>query len=165
MKTLAFGLVAVLCVAAWSENDGLKGKITAVNPAAGTIEVSGVTIVAKNAVLENHADQRITLADLKVGDGVDVDGSFSKPGEMTATKIEQETSATDEVEGKISAVDAKGRTITVSGITVKVPASAGIENRQDMPIALDQLKQGNRVDCEGNWTGARELTALKIEID
>ncbi|MDD5556876.1 MAG: DUF5666 domain-containing protein [bacterium] len=165
MKAFAIGVAATLCLAARGGPDSVQGRITLIDPAAGILEISGVRIIAKDAVVENLADQRVTLADLKAGDSVDVDGSFSGPGEMTAVKIEQEVSVTDEVEGKIAAVDAAGGTITIGGVTVKVPAGAVIEDGNDMPTALEQLKTGSRVDCEGTWTGDRELTAVKIEID
>ena len=145
--------------------DDIQGKITAIDIEGRTIEISGVKIIAKNAKIENLNDTICTLADLKVGDSVDVDGIFSGPGEMTATKIEQEGVVQDQIEGSLEAVDSAARTLTISGIKVKVPAGAFLEGKKDMPITLEQLTIGTRVECEGTWTGSRELTASKVEVD
>lgn len=165
MKGLVCFIGIFLLLATANADDEIHGKITAIDAAGGAIEVSGVKIIAKNAKIENLNDAICALADLKVGDSVEVDGIFTGPGEMTASKIEQEGVVQDKVEGRLEAVDSAARTLTISGIKVKVPAGAFLEGKKDMPITLEQLTVGTRVECKGTWTGPGELTASKIEVD
>ncbi|MCX6340538.1 MAG: DUF5666 domain-containing protein [Candidatus Aureabacteria bacterium] len=157
-------LVLVLISLAYAD-DGIQGKITAIDATGGTIEVSGVKVIAKRAVIENLADMKCTLADLKVGDSVDVDGTLTGAGEMTAREIDQEHAVVDQIEGRLASRDNAARTLTVSGVTVKVPATALVEDTHDRPITLEGLTPGSRIDCEGTWTGPRELTATRVEAD
>ena len=163
------GLICCMCMflfltTAYATDD-LQGKITAIDIEGGTIEVSGVKIIAKSAKIENLNDMKCTPAALKVGDSVEVDGIFSGPAEMTATKIEQEGVVQDKIEGILEAVDCAARTLMISGILVKVPAGTFLEGKHDLPIKLEELTVGTRIECEGTWTGSRELTVGKIEVD
>ncbi len=89
---VAVAAVAVCAVLAAAGRDELRGRIAAVDSAAETIEVSGVKILARGAVIEDEQDRRIPLADLKAGDGIEVDGAFNAAGELAATKIERDSS-------------------------------------------------------------------------
>ena len=56
-------------------------------------------------------------------------------------------------------------TLTVGGVTVRVPEGARIEDRRDAAIPFEKLSADSRVECEGNWGGAREFTASKVELE
>jgi len=146
-------------------DDEIKGKITSLDAAAGTLEISGVKIIAKNAKVEGMLGRIRSLADLKVGDGVDVEGTFSGPAEMTAREVEKKAVATDEVKGALAAVDTAARTLTISGITVKVTENTRLEGEEGVGITFAQITVGTRAECEGKWTGAKELTASKVDVD
>lgn len=162
---VAVAAVAVCAVLAAAGRDELRGRIAAVDSAAETIEVSGVKILARGAVIEDEQDRRIPLADLKAGDGIEVDGAFNAAGELAATKIERDSSPGGKIEGAVSAADAAARTITVGGVAVRVPEGARIEDRRDAAIPFEKLSADSRVECEGNWGGAREFTASKVELE
>ena len=163
-KLLCCMAVLLLASAAWAEDD-LQGKITKINTEEGIIEVSGVKIVAKNTRIEGLNDKPCNITDLKVGDIIDVDGSFTGPGVITATKIEVESTLEAKIEGTVTSVNGKHRKFKISGITVKVPEGTRLEGEDDLSITLDSITVGARVECEGAWTGKKEFTANKVERD
>lgn len=165
VKQVLFGAVMLAFASSAFAGGEIKGKITAINAANGTLEISGVTVNAKNAAVKSKTDAPCSLTDLKAGDSVEVDGAFTGPGEVAASEIEQEWSARDQVKGVVAAVDPKSRTLTIHGIMVKVAEGARLEGRDDIPITFAQLTVGARVECEGAWTGKRELSASKAELD
>ena len=155
-----FLLLPAICVA-----DEIKGKITAVDAESGTIEVSGVKIIAKKATIKNLVDMHCEISELKVGDRVEIDGAFSGPGEMLATEIEREAFERDHIEGKLEKVDSGTRTLLISGVTVNVSKNARIEGKDDKVISLKDLAVGYPVECKGTWTGSKEFSASKVELD
>jgi len=155
-----FLLLPAICVA-----DEIKGKITAVDAESGTIEVSGVKIIAKKATIKNLVGMRCEISELKVGDRVEVDGAFSGPGEMLATEIEREAFERDQIEGKLEKVDSDTRTLLISGVTVNVSKDARIKRNDNKVISLKDLTVGYQVECKGAWTGSKEFSASKIELD
>jgi hypothetical protein len=165
MKWIACAVAALVALSVAYADDEIKGEVTALDSAAGILEISGVKINAKDAVVKNVMDKHCALTDLKVGDSVDIEGTFSGPAEMTAREIEKELMVTDEVKGTLAAVDAAARTLTISGITVKVPQSARLEGDEDVAIQFGQITAGTHAECEGKWTGSKELTASKIDVD
>jgi hypothetical protein len=155
-----FLLLSAICVA-----DEIKGKITAIYAEGGTIEVSGVKIIAKKATIKNLVGMRCEISELKVGDRVEIDGVFSGPGEMLAAEIEREAFKHDQIEGKLEKVDGGTRTLLISGVTVNVSKDARIEGKDDKVISLKDLAVGYQVECKGTWTGSKEFSASKIELD
>ena len=159
--TVIFLLLSTLCVA----DDEIKGKITAVDPETGTIEVSGVKIIAKNATIKNLIGMRCEISKLKAGDRVEVDGTFLGSGEMLATEIEREVFERDQIEGKLEKVDSDTLTLIISGVTVNVSKDARIKRKDNKVISLKDLTVGYQVECKGTWTGSKEFSARKIELD
>jgi len=155
-----FLLLSAICAA-----DEIKGKITAVDAEGGTIEISGVKIMAKKATIKNLVGMRCEISELKVGDRVEVDGAFSGPGQMLATEIEKKAFKRDQIEGKLEKVDSGTRTLLISGATVNVSKDARIEGEDDKVISLKDLAVGYPVECKGAWTGSKEFSASKVELD
>jgi hypothetical protein len=153
-------LLSAICVA-----DEIKGKITAVDAASGIIEISGVKIMVKKATIKNLADMPCEISELKVGDRVDVDGAFSGPGEMLATKIEREVFEHDQIEGKLEKFNSATRTLLICGVTVNVSKDARIEGKDDKVISLKDLALGYPVECKGTWTGSKKFSASKVDMD
>ena len=159
-------LLLILAIGSTASNaDEIKGRIQAVNGAGNAIEISGVRIVAQNARIENEMDQPIPLTALVVGDYVEVDGYLNAPGQMTAMKIEKDYSGYDEIKGRAEKVDLTNREIFISGVKVKVPQGAYLEGYGDMIITLEQIPVSAYIDCKGSWTGPKEFTANKIDLD
>lgn len=157
--------VIFLLLSAIGVADEIKGKITAVDATSGTIEISGVKIMAKNATIKNMADMPCEIFELKAGDGVEVDGAFSGPGEMLAAKIEREVFEHDQIDGKLDKVDSAARTLLISGVTVNVAKDARIEGKDDKVISLQDLAAGHSIECKGTWTGPKVLSASKVDLD
>ena len=145
--------------------DEIKGRITAVDVATGSIDISGVKVLVQNARIENEMDMPITVADLRTGDYLDVEGSFSGAGQMMAMKIEKDYPEQDEIKGMIQSVDAAGNSLVIGGITVKIAPGAWLEGHGDMRITVGQFAAGYYVECKGAWTGQLVFTANKVEMD
>ncbi|MCX6355352.1 MAG: DUF5666 domain-containing protein [Candidatus Aureabacteria bacterium] len=167
MRILLWIAASLAIVSAWRVIDDLEGKITAIDAKAGIVEISGVKMLAKNAEIVGPNESKLTIIDLKVGDYVDGDGNFSGKAEFTATRIEREADIIDQIEGKLTAVDSEKRTLTISGVTIKVPEGILIMKKResDLPIKIYELTIGDRAHCEGKWTGPKELTARTIRVN
>ena len=145
--------------------DEINGKIQVVSPKDSSITVSGVVIAAQNARIENEFDQLINLSAIVVGDYVEIDGTFTGPGQMMAMKIEKEYPKQDEIKGRIETVDTAKREMKISGITIKIPQNAWLEGHHDTRISIEQILPSYYVECKGIWTGPLEFTASKVELD
>jgi len=154
--------------------DEINGKIQVVSPKDSSITVSGVVIAAQNARIENEFDQLINLSAIVVDDYVEIDGTFTGPGQMMAMKIEKEYPKQeiekeypkqDEIKGRIETVDTAKREMKISGITIKIPQNAWLEGHHDTRISIEQILPSYYVECKGIWTGPLEFTASKVELD
>lgn len=162
-KIFSIGLVMILLAAAAQAGERIDGKITAIDAAKGTIDVSGVTVIAKDAkVWDLIFPSR--LSRLRVGWGIEAVGKFTGPRELTANMIVAKYIRHYEINAKLDAVDAQARTLTISGITVKVPADCKIEDEKGNTTTIDKLPIGPTVEIEGNWTGPAEFTCYSIEV-
>src|SRR5712692_11237925 len=125
----------------------LVGAIGAVG--ASSITVSGIEVdTDANTRIEEREDMPLTLADLKVGDVVRVEGTLQAGGKVLAREIERLTPpGLNEVllRGMVSSVDPSKSSFTVSGLTVSTDASTKL-----VGIAtLADLKMGDRVLVQG----------------
>ena len=125
----------------------LVGAIGAVG--ASSITVSGIEVdTDANTRIEEREDMPLTLADLKVGDVVRVEGTLQAGGKVLAREIERLTPpGLNEVllRGMVSSVDPSKSSFTVSGLTVSTDASTKL-----VGIAtLADLKVGDRVLVQG----------------
>lgn len=111
-----------------------EGQIEAVDVATGTITALGVTFSTRDLLrFEDKSNAKIdplTLADLGVGDEVEIRG-FLDGGEVVATRIERDDPRDRaRLRGLVSAEDASARTVTVLGVTLT--GQAGITEYQDV---------------------------------
>jgi hypothetical protein len=143
----------------------IKGKVTAVDKAAKTLQISGVAIEAAEAWIENEQDYPLTLNDIVAGDYVEVSGKFTDLSKVKASKIDRKKPESGVVKGKIGSIDAQKRIIMISGITIKVPADAWLEGPNRVKIPLELFAPGYKVQCKGDWTGLSELTAFKVSVE
>jgi hypothetical protein len=143
----------------------IKGKVTAVDKAAKTLQISGVVIEADEAWIENEQDYPLALKDIAAGDYIEVSGKFTGLSKVKANKIDRKKPESGVVVGKITSIDAKKKEIIISGITIKVLTDAWLEGPNRVKIPLELFAPGYEVQCKGDWTGILELTAFKVSSE
>lgn len=144
----------------------IKGVLTSVDVGSGTLQVLSQVIAtdALTTIVEENADDSyssLTLADLAVGDYVEVSGERLEDGSLLATRIERKRLDVQdddygeaELRGVVSALDATAKTFQIGDQLVDY-AAATVEG---------SLADGVRVEVEGQLTGTT-LTASKVEVD
>jgi len=162
-KLLGTGLAMILLAAAAHAEERIDGKITAIDAVKGTIEMSGVTVMAKDATVRDLIFPS-RLSRIKAGGSMEAMGKFTGPRQFTANRIVAKYFMHYEIQAKLDAVDAQARTLTISGITVKVPANCKIEDEKGNTTVLEKLPVGRMMEFEGNWTGPGEFTIYSIEV-
>ncbi len=161
---LLFICVVSLVVTTACYADRITGKISVLDAKDDTIEISGVKIFAADVSIENESGQPMKLRDLEVGDWAQIEGSFSGPAALIATKIVNKRAEFGGIRGKIEKHDPQGK-IIISGITVLVPISAVLEGEGGKQIPFNMFIRGINVRCTGEWTGMKELTAVKVQVE
>jgi cytoskeletal protein CcmA (bactofilin family) len=150
----------------------LKGTITGVDVAGGTIDIAGQIVIVSSLTridLGNDEDTAPstlhTISDLKAGDFVEVTGTTDPvTGNITASKIEVKTDKEIGEDGDHKDNHIKG---TVSGLTATSFALGTITVNCTAPCTLPTgLKNGDTVHVKGTLdaTGLI-LTATKVHID
>jgi len=143
----------------------LRGPVEAVDGVAGTITVVGqtATVDALTEIEnENPDDSRssITLADIAVGDYVDISGVRGAAGSLIATRIEREQidsgdAGYNQVEfrGVVSALDTVARAFSIG------------DDRVDYSTATVQgsIADGVQVEVHGR-RAASTITATRVEV-
>ncbi len=162
-RLFSMGLAMLLLSAAAHAADRIEGKITVIDAEKGIVGISGVTVIAKDAKIRDLIFPT-RLSHLMVGWGIEAEGEFTGPLEFTANKIGAKYFRHYEINAKLDAVDAPARTLTISGITVKVPADCKIEDENENTTTIDKLPIGRMIEVEGNWTGHAEFTCYSIEV-
>jgi Domain of unknown function (DUF5666) len=109
------------------------GPVTAVNAAAGTVQVLGQTVVVNtNTVFDESLAGGLSA--LKVGAIIEVHGmADATSGQITATRIEAESApAVFKLRGAVAALDTTGKTFRIGGATIGYGGIAAAE----LPAAL-----------------------------
>lgn len=150
-KLCATALAMILFAAAAHAEQRIDGKITAIDAEKGTLEISGVTVITKDAKVWDLCIPT-ALSHLKVGWGAEATGKFTGPREFTARMLVAKWFRHYEIQSKIDAVDAQARTLALSGITVKVPADCKIEDENGDAMPIEKLPVGRMMEIEGDWT-------------
>ncbi|MDD5174087.1 MAG: DUF5666 domain-containing protein [Candidatus Omnitrophica bacterium] len=145
--------------------DEIRGKVSSINVPKKALQISGVMIQAGDAWIENEEDYPLSLGNIAVGNYVEIEGKFAGLSEMKARKIDRKIPECGLIKGKIASLDPKKREIIISGIKIKVQADAWLEGPGRVKIPLELFAPGYKVTCKGEWTGASELTAFKINVD
>lgn len=140
------------------------GTIESITPPS--LRVSGRTVVT-NADTEFEGEGRTgSLADFKVGDRVEVEGTLLSDGSVLARELKKLEGDDDEKE-----VEFKGRiesitppSLRVSGRTVQTDSATKIE-RDDKTITLTDLKVGETAEVKGTLLADGSVLARKIEVE
>lgn len=145
--------------------DEIKGKVSSIDKAKKTLQISGVVIQTVNAWIENEQDYPLAFGSIASGDYVEVNGKFTGLSEMKARKIDRKKAECGVVKGKIASIDTKKREIIISGIKIKVPVNAWLEGPNQVRIPLELFASGYSIECRGEWTAISELTAFKVTVN
>ncbi len=140
----------------------LEGPITAIDPAAATFVVLGVTVSVNALTLleDAHADgtlTTLTLADFAVGNTVKVFGNPLAAGGVLATRVERRTAGDSgevEIRGTATGLDTTAKTFSLGTTTVNYAAAT----------VTGTLAEGSPVEVEGTLAGAI-LNAARVKVD
>lgn len=130
----------------------IKGQVTAVDAAAGELEVLGQLIITNDMTVFSDLD----LATLQVGQMIELSGYRNGQGQLIATFIEAEDSAESEIKGLISNLNTTDKTFTIEGLAIDYSSTATLE------ISAAELSNGMLVEVEGQLQG-NTLIASEIE--
>lgn len=146
----------------------LAALVDGVDAAAGTLTVLGLTVVVdENTRKEDQEsdDHFFDLADVRVGDWVEVAGNPDDSGRIIATLLERDD-AEDEVElrGPVDALEAPR--FSILGVSVETTPDTEFEDEESLIDAamFFATAAGQTVEVEGSWDGT-SLTASKAEIE
>lgn len=143
-----------------------KGKVESIS--APNLTVAGRTVVTSAATTITRKGAAIALADLQIGDLVEVEGALQHDGSVAARSIHVEDASAPEADddvpvlvGTLTAID--GSKLTVSGVTVLVDAATVIR-KADAKIDLAALKVGDRLVVEGKVQADKSVLATRIRV-
>lgn len=139
----------------------VEGLIDSVDLPGSRLVVMGQTVLVDAlTVIEQEGPGDtvtvLTLADLKVGDLVEVDGSQTPDGSIRASRIEREQALPDSdmfLHGVVSALDTTAKTFQAGGFTVSYGAA----------VVTGTLANGARVEVHGTVSGTI-LTATRVKV-
>ncbi|WP_337845873.1 DUF5666 domain-containing protein [Thermus sp.] len=141
-----------------------KGPIEQVDVAGGSLVVLGVTVRvdALTRIYEEDTDGErtsLTLADLRVGDYVEVSGVREEDGTVRATRIERKPASGTapqevEVRGEATALDPAAQTFTLGAYTVDY-SGAQVEGT---------LEEGAWVEVKGTLQG-NTILATRVGVE
>jgi Domain of unknown function (DUF5666) len=150
----------------------LKGTITTVDVAGGTIDIAGQIVIVSSVTRIDLGDDEDTapstlhtISDLKAGDFVEVTGTTDPvTGNITASKIEVKTDEEIDEDGDHKDNHIKG---TVSGLTATSFTLGIITVNCAAPCTLPTgLKNGDTVHVKGTLDGTGLiLTATKVKLE
>jgi hypothetical protein len=139
----------------------LEGTLTGIS--GTTLTVNGVSVTTSATTVFEAADEtHITLADLAVGDRVEVRGDPQADGSFAASKVEVDATA-DAAEdvhltGAVTAVDVVAGSLTIGTTTVLVTADTHL----DGVASLVAILAGDIVDVEATVAADGSLIAKEI---
>jgi len=141
-------------------DDLVKGPVTSVDAAAGTLVVLGQTVLVDADTSFDDNIPGASLAGLAAGDIVEVSGMRRADGDIQATRIEAKPAGTTfEVSGVASAVDTAAHKLNVSALVVDYSA-ATVQN-----FPGGQPRNGDLIEAHGSSVNASgELVASSIEL-
>ncbi len=125
----------------------------------GSVIVNGVRFATTSAAITIDGQSGAVESQLKVGQIVDVRGTFDSNGTTgTASAIVFD----DSVEGPVSRIDLAAGTLVVLGQTVRVVGATVFDDRFS-PASLSGVSVGRVVEVSGFPSAAGEIVASRIE--
>lgn len=126
-----------------------------------------VGVVPDTVIRKDGAEA--TLADLQVGDEVEIKAESDAGGALVALSIRVETEDEDDAEveasGEVTAVSATSITVHDDGedVTFAVTPTTVVRDRQNL-VTIDAIQVGDEVEVKG-MESATELVALLIKLE
>lgn len=161
----------------------VQGLITSIHIAARSLQVAGQTVLVPPATLIRHGSTILPLADLVVGDRVQVKGTRDG-STVTATEVKVERQGQrdddddDDDEGddddddgdRSTRVEVAG---TVAGLSGTCPAlsfnlgsvAVQADARTEYRDACSRITAGARVEVKGNRQADGKVLATRVELD
>lgn len=152
----------------------IAATVEGVDAAAGSLQLVGVTVLVEDGTrFEDDSDldlRRFSLADVNVGDYLEVGGSESGSAadEIAAALVKRDDDGGNEVEvqARVQSVDQPD--FTLLGITVRTTAETEFEGDDDdaglTAAEFFAVAEGRIVEVEGTWDGS-VLTAEEVEFE
>ena len=144
------------------EDEHLTGAVTAVNAVGGSVTIGTTTILV---ITTTRFEGITSLADVKVGDTLNIEATAAADGTLTATGIKAAGALPPplltEVRGAITALTAT--TIAAQGKTFTVNASTRMDNNGNT-FTLSSLTVGQIVDVRGAVQADGTLLASRIQL-
>jgi hypothetical protein len=146
--------------------------VDSVNAAAGSFVVLGITVRVDGLTsLEDKSSQRLRpfgVANLAIGDYVDVRGSEQSGGELLATLVERDDFDPDsELRGFVQSVAQPN--FTILGVAISTDAGTSFRDVNDSPITsgafFGGLDVGDLVKVKGLEVGAQALEAEEAQLE
>ena len=152
-----------------SSDTEFSGRVDSVNAAGNSLVVFGVTIRVNTLTrFEDHSGadvQRFSLANIAVGDYVEVD-VYNDGSGLVATKLERDdTQGEVQLEGAVQNVAAPG--FTVGGVTVTTDGNTEFRDTNGVTIsaaAFFQAAPGRKVKARGTLVG-NVVLATRAELE
>lgn len=152
----------------------IAGTVDSVDAAGDSLVVLGITVAIDALTrFEDQSDARVsplTLADLNVGDYVEIRGDEepAESGQVLAALLERDDPDTEsELRGFVTAVAAP--TITVLGVTIQTDGSTEFQDVNDQPISsaefFSRVAAGSQVKADGVETSPDTLLADEVELE
>jgi len=143
----------------------LEGLISAINTAARTIVVNGVTVSVPTTATIRHGDTNLSLANLAVGQRVHVKGTLSG-STVVATEVmlqnDNEKNDEAEAEGTVSARSGTCPAITFMLGTTKVTTNG---STQFKGATCAQIANGTKAEVSGTRQTDGSIVATKVNVD
>ena len=160
-----------------NEDDGGQAEMAAAGVVKSVGTNSLVVTTAKgditvnidaNTVIRSGA-KALTLADIKVGDRLEAEGTKVDDHTLLAKHIQVESENEKEeaeISGVVKSVGTSSLVVTTSkgDITVNVTTTTAI-TKQGKAITLADIKAGDRLEAEGTLAGPTTLNAAKISVE
>ncbi|MBT43401.1 MAG: hypothetical protein CMF12_12870 [Idiomarina sp.] len=134
----------------------LQGPISFIDTEAEVIEVLGQEVVYNDLTEFDEVE----LADLTVGDIIEVSGYINEDGDFYATRIELENDEDEfKLKGDVSGLDTTAQTFMINELTIDY-SSAEFDD-----MTADDLEDGLYVKVEGSEFDSETLTLVAAEIE
>lgn len=134
----------------------LQGPVSFIDTEAEVIEVLGQEVVFNDLT---EFDE-VTLAELTVGDIIEVSGYINEEGDFYATRIELDNDEDEfKLKGDVAALDTAAQTFMINDLTIDY-SSAEFDD-----MGADDLQDGLYVKVEGSEFDAETLTLVAADIE
>lgn len=142
----------------------LEGPIEAIAANLGNLTVLGRTMyLDASTIVEQQGGAPLTVADLHIGDHVEIYGVQQADGALLVTRIERQSGEGDdetEIKGVVENLDAVAKTFTLS---TSATLSVDYSGASNVPASLSN---GLQVEVDGALNGSTLVaTRIKIEED